>query len=215
MACKKTFWENPYLRHLDTQIESVEENVLRLKETIVFACSGGQDSDSGTINGLDILKAEKIGKEIYYTVQSGHGLAVGDKVHLEIDWPKRYKLMKLHFAAELILELVYQNYNHPEKIGANITAEKSRIDIKWDGNITAILPALQKQFQAIVEANLEIESHYSDVENEIRYWEIRGFAKVPCGGTHIKHTGEIGKVKLKRRNIGSGNERIEIELVEG
>lgn len=215
MVCRKIFWENPYLRHLDTHVKSVTGNVLTLKETIVFAFSGGQDSDNGTINGLEILKAEKIGNEIYYTVQPGHGFVADDEVHLEIDWAKRYKLMKLHFAAELILELVYQLYNHPEKVGANITDEKSRVDFHWEGNITSIFPELQERFQELVAANLEIESHYSDIENELRYWEIKGFAKVPCGGTHIKRTGEIGKVKLKRRNIGSGGERIEIVLIEG
>lgn len=215
MACRKIFWENPYLRHLDTQVESVTGNVLTLRETIVFAFSGGQYSDTGKINGLGILKAEKIGKEIYYTVQDGHGLVAGDDIHLEIDWVKRYKLMRLHFAAELILELVYQKYNHPEKVGANITDEKSRVDFKWEGNITSIFPELQERFQDLVDADLEIESYYSDIENELRYWEIKGFAKVPCGGTHIKRTGEIGKVKLKRRNIGSREERIEIELIEG
>lgn len=214
MACKKMFWEDPYLRHLDTQVTNVQKNTLTLKDTIVFAFSGGQDSDTGTINGLEIVRAEKIGKEIYYSVQDGHGIEVGDNVHIEIDWIKRYRLMKLHFAAELILELVYQNYNHPEKVGANITEEKARVDFIWDGNISTIFPEILKRFTRLVEMNLEIESNYSDMENEIRYWEIKDFARVPCGGTHIKRTSEIGKVKLKRRNTGSGRERIEIELIE-
>jgi len=47
------------------------------------------------------------------------------------------------------------------------------------------------------------------------YWEIDGFSKVPCGGTHVKSTAEVGLVKLKRVNIGSGKERIEIKLVDG
>ena len=57
-----------------------------------------------------------------------------------------------------------------------------------------------------------ITSAFSDESNEIRYWEIEGFAKIPCGGTHIKRTSEIGAIRLKRNNIGGGKERIEILL---
>ncbi|MDD3439550.1 MAG: hypothetical protein PHI04_09080 [Clostridiaceae bacterium] len=41
---------------------------------------------------------------------------------------------------------------------------------------------------------------------------IEGFAKVPCGGTHLKKTGEISSISLKRNNLGSGKERIEIYI---
>lgn len=42
-----------------------------------------------------------------------------------------------------------------------------------------------------------------------------GFAEVPCGGTHVKSTAEVGFVTLKRVNVGGGKERIEIRLVSG
>ena len=128
------------------------------------------------------------------------------------DWEKRYRLMKLHFAAEIILELVYQNYNHPEKIGANITVDKARIDFFWNGNISEIFPELMNKANNIINSNLNIISAFDDEENEKRYWYIEGFAKVPCGGTHLKRTGEIGSISLKRNNLGSGKERIEIYL---
>ncbi len=47
-----------------------------------------------------------------------------------------------------------------------------------------------------------------------RFWKIDGFAEVPCGGTHVKSTVEVGYVSLKRKNIGGGKERIEITLNE-
>jgi Ser-tRNA(Ala) deacylase AlaX len=68
------------------------------------------------------------------------------------------------------------------------------------------------EVESIVQKNLEINSSLSDEINEKRFWEVVGFAKVPCGGTHLKRTGEVGKLKLKRKNIGKGKERIEIYL---
>jgi len=212
MSVEKVFWEDPYLTCLSARITGVKGNVVTLDRTIAFAFSGGQASDSGRINGYEILKAEKVNKEIYYTIPENHGLLVGDEVQVEIDWDKRYRLMRLHFAAEIILELVYQNYGHPEKIGANISDTKARVDFAWNGNISEIFPFLNQEAKRIIEANLPIISAYSDVENEERYWEIEGVGKVPCGGTHIKRTGEIGSIKLKRENIGKGKERIEITL---
>src|SRR5437764_12429856 len=96
MAVRKVFWEDPYLTELTTVITSVNGNVITLRDTIAYAFSGGQQSDDGTINGFNILKAQKDGKEIYYTIDAGHNLHVGDEVLLKIDWEKRYRIMKLH-----------------------------------------------------------------------------------------------------------------------
>ncbi len=215
MALKKLFWEDPYLTEISARVTSVNKNVVTLDKTIGYAFSGGQASDSGTFNGYKIIEAKKFGKEILYTIDSSHNLKVNDEVIVKIDWDRRYKIMKLHFAAEIILELVYQNFNRPEKIGANITEEKARLDFKWEGNISKIFPFLEKKTKEIIESNLDIISQFSDEENEMRYWEIEGFGKVDCGGTHIKKTGEIGDIILKRgKSLGSNKERIEIYLKE-
>ena len=66
----------------------------------------------------------------------------------------------------------------------------------------------------MIEADREIVSAYSDACAERRFWEIDGFARVPCGGTHLRRTGEIGALTLRRKNPGKGKERIEITLRE-
>ena len=52
-----------------------------------------------------------------------------------------------------------------------------------------------------------------DEQDEQRCWEVEGFARVPCGGTHLRRTGEVGVIDLKRKNIGHGKERIEIYVL--
>jgi Ser-tRNA(Ala) deacylase AlaX len=212
MSVKKIFWENPYLSELEAKVTSVKDNVITLDQTIAFAFSGGQQSDSGTIGGFQIVEAKKEGKEIYYAIEKNHNLIPNQDVLVIIDWEKRYRLMRLHFAAEIILELVYQNYNHPEKIGANITSDKARVDFFWEGKISEIFPELLIKANSLINSNLEIISAFEDEENEKRYWYIEGFAKVPCGGTHLRRTGEIGQISLNRKNLGGGKERIEIYL---
>lgn len=212
MSVRKIFWDNPYLTELVCKVTRVDDNVITLDQTIIYSFSGGQQSDSGTIGGFEVIEAKTEGKEIFYTMDPNHNLIVDQDVLVTIEWDKRYKLMKLHFAAEIILELVYQNYNHPEKIGANITVDKARVDFFWDGSISVIFQELLYKANSIIGSGLDIISGFDDEENQKRYWSIEGFAKVPCGGTHIRKTGEIGQISLKRKTLGSGKERIEIFL---
>lgn len=210
---RKVFWDNPYQTNLITQVSSVNGNRLLFTETIAFSFSGGQESDKAYINGMSVLNSELEGNLIYYTLPEGHGLSAGDKVTMEIDWSRRYRLMRLHFAAELILELVTRKLGI-EKIGAHIAETKARIDFFYTKNISPELECLLTDYNAIIAENALIKTGFSDIENQRRYWEIEGFCKVPCGGTHVKSTAEVGFVTLKRVNIGGGKERIEIKLAD-
>ncbi len=209
---KKIFWTNPYLAELETTVKTVNGKQITVNETIFYAFSGGQESDSGTIGGYKVDKAEKENKEIFYTLENDHSLKSGDPVKIVIAWNRRYKLMRLHFAAELVLELASKQFPDLIKIGAHIAQEKARIDFQWEKNITPFIIQLQQDAQSIIDSNQEIICGFSDEINEIRYWKINGFSQVPCGGTHIKNTREIGQIKLKRCNPGKGKERIEIFL---
>ncbi|QLH41885.1 MAG: hypothetical protein HWD59_03600 [Coxiellaceae bacterium] len=61
---------------------------------------------------------------------------------------------------------------------------------------------------------MPIYKDFDDVEKQSRFWEIKGFSKVACGGTHVKTTAEAEFVTLKRVNIGASKERMEIKLVK-
>lgn len=207
---RKVFWDDPYRTELQTHVTSVDGDDITVAETIFYALAGGQESDHGTIENRSVLQARKDGREIVYTLEAGHGLKPGDQVSIRIDWQRRYRLMRMHFAAEIILELAYQNLGSIQKIGAHIAQDKARIDFEWNENISILFPMFLEKSSAIVEANHSIVSAYSDEEHEKRYWEIHGFSRVPCGGTHLQKTGEVGEITLKRKNIGKGKERIEI-----
>jgi Ser-tRNA(Ala) deacylase AlaX len=208
---KKVFWENPYQHTLTTHIISIDGNVILFDATIAYSFAGGQESDTAWVNGMPILGSKMEGNLIYYTLPESHNLQVGDTVTMTIDWPRRLRLMRLHFAAELILEIVTQKY-HFEKVGAHIAEHKARIDFKTDTNISTLFPEILQQYNAIIDHNYPIEKGYSDIATQRRYWKIDGFAQVPCGGTHVNSTAEVGYVTLKRDRPGKSIERIEIRL---
>ncbi|AUH53167.1 alanyl-tRNA editing protein [Chromobacterium sp. ATCC 53434] len=211
---RKQFWSDPYQTELATRVSRVDGARVWLEETIFYAFSGGQESDSGRIAGHPVRQAEKQGMDIVYTLDADHGLAAGDAATVEIDWPRRYRLMRLHFAAELVLEVICRQMDDAEKIGAHIAEDKARIDFTLDLPITPLLPAIAAAAQRWIDDDLPIVSAFSDEAAGRRYWELPGFARVPCGGTHLRRSGEVGRIALKRRNVGKGKERVEIYLLD-
>lgn len=211
---RKLFWEHPYQVTLATKVQRVDGEQVWLQDTIFYACSGGQESDAGTIGGWTVLQAEKQGLDIVYTLPAEHGLQAGDGVQVAIDWPRRYCLMQLHFAAELVLETIYRDFAGVEKIGAHIAADKARIDFALAEPITPHLPAILAKVQGLIDADTSIVSAFADEAAQRRYWEVPGYCRVPCGGTHLARTGEVGRIALKRKNIGKGKERVEITLLK-
>ena len=209
---EKLFWGDPYLIALDTVVESVDGDNVTLASTIFFAESGGQESDEGTIGGFPVLEAHADGKQIRYLLPEGHGLRPGAPVRVEIDKKRRERLVRLHFAAELVLELVYRAAPGIEKVGAHIAANKARIDFAFQENISELFLEVLTGVARLVDADLEITSAFEEEASERRYWEVPGFARVACGGTHPRTTGEVGEIVLTRKNPGRGIERIEIRL---
>ena len=189
-------------------------NEVTLNSTIFFAFSGGQESDHGTIGEYPVLSARKDGLNIVYALPQSHVLSPRQKVEIQIEWPRRYRLMRLHFAAELVLELIYKGLDGIEKIGANIALDKARIDFIWPQSIVPLLSKFAEDANRIISSNLEIHAGFEDETKERRYRGIQGLSRVSCGGTHVRRTGEIGPVRLKRNNISKGKERLEIFLIE-
>ena len=211
---QKLFWTDPYQTRLTTTVASVAQAEVTLTASIFFAFSGGQESDQGSIAGQPVLTALKRGLEIVYTLAENHGLQPGQSVDICIDWPRRHRLMRLHFAAELVLELFYQALPGVQKTGAHIAADKARIDFAWPQSLAPLLADFSERANRIIAADLPIITGWDDEPNERRYWAIEGFSRVPCGGTHVKSTAEIGPIRLRRNNRGRGVERVEILLDE-
>jgi Ser-tRNA(Ala) deacylase AlaX len=227
---KKIFWVDPYLTKLETKVVHVQGNEIVLDETIGYSESGGQESDRVTINGIEVLSSRMDKSDpflIYYTVPEGHGLSCGDKAIMEIDWQRRNRLMRLHFTCELVLILMNRLFNKtpegielkPEEIdtvikkrGAHIAETGARVDFECSVNISEYFPAILNEYNKIITADLPIEKGFLDEAREVRYWRLPHIALVPCGGTHVRSTGEIGEIELKRDRANKGVERIRIAL---
>jgi Ser-tRNA(Ala) deacylase AlaX len=159
---RKIFWLDAYRTAHKTRIAAVDNQRVRLEETIFFAFSGGQESDAGTVAGHPVLTAETDGQDIVYTLPPDHGLRAGDEVDVRIDWDRRYRLMRLHFAAEVVLQIVYRLRPGIERIGAHISADKARVDFALDGSIAALFPRIEAEVAALLATDRPIVTAFAD-----------------------------------------------------
>jgi Ser-tRNA(Ala) deacylase AlaX len=211
MATKRLFWEDAYLDNCEANVMKVNDTEVILDRTVFYAFSGGQASDSGTINDIPVKEARKAGDDILYELETPLRLNEGDKVTVKIDLERRLKLMKLHSASHLVYFLVEQKTGLKKIIGSNVTVDKGRLDYEYPEAISPLLPEVESMANQLFNQDNTISIYPDPEDPNKRWWECNDW-KVPCGGTHVKNTKEIGNVRLKRKNIGSGKERIEIYL---
>jgi Ser-tRNA(Ala) deacylase AlaX len=210
---EKTFWIDPYQKSLVTKVVDILDNQCLFEKTIAYSFSDGQESDRGYINNLPILESRVEENIIYYTLFYDHGLLPGDEVLMTIDWPRRYSLMRLRFAAELILEIVRQKF-YLEKVGIHVAENKGWIDFIYPNDISLLFDTILETYNGIVLGDYTIQSGFSNEFNHSRFWKIDQFREVLSGGAYLKSTKEAGFVSLKRARSGRTIERIEIRLID-
>jgi alanyl-tRNA synthetase len=207
---EKLFYKDPYLKEFKATVTGIDGKKVTLDRTAFFPFSGGQASDTGEIGKCKVMDTVYEEKEIVHVLETCL-IHTEEEVECGIDWDRRYTIMKLHSAAHLVYEFFVRKYGKQKVIGSNITESKGRIDFDTNFNVGTGLENLEKEVNGFISDGHEIKT-YEDSEKEgFRVWEC-GNMKMPCGGTHVKNTSEIGKICLKRKNLGAGKERIEVGL---
>jgi Ser-tRNA(Ala) deacylase AlaX len=215
----KLFWENPYLKISTAKVLRIDKNDIYLDRTIIYSFSGGQQSDSGSIGGIGISDSRILDeKSIVYTLATVPTFSVGSEVELQIDWDKRYKIMRLHSATHVALAIFYDLVGKTPRCGANVSSEKGRLDFEYPEPITPLIPEIQRLIDVVIKEDHKIITKADENSDnpEGRVWLIPGKGdnwSMGCGGTHPRCTGELGLIKLKRNNIGRGKERLEITFL--
>jgi alanyl-tRNA synthetase len=212
--------EDPYRTEFTATVVAVDGDLVELDETAFYARSGGQAGDTGLLGGFpvtDTYYSPERDRVLHVVDWRGEGaLAAGDTVDGTIDWDRRYRLMRLHTAQHLswvAYESVY-GAGHEDR-GGEIRPEKARLDVSWsDPDRKPAVDDLTPALAELVARDLPI-GRYRDEESGPRtwIWELDGHPPIPCGGTHVRRTGEVGGVKLGVQRKGSGVFRLSVQLV--
>lgn len=231
MRTKLLTMDDSYIREFDAEVIESKDNYVILDKTGFYPESGGQPNDSGTLNNVKVLQVTK--RDDIKHVLEKNDFKQGDNVHGVIDWDKRYKHCRMHSAQHLLSAIVFDKYN-AVTAGNQIGYDRSRIDFFPFKADKEIVDYLTKEFNRLVDEGLEINirnikreemmkiiSERKSVlfnklpENieEVRVVEIKNFDRVPCAGTHVRNTKEIGYINIiSTENKGKDKTRITFEI---
>lgn len=209
----KLYDKDHYLKEFDAIVTNIDGNFVELNQTAFYVESGGQIGDTGTLNGKKVVYTKyQDDKKLVHITEKELCVKINDNVHGKIDWDRRYKIMKLHTASHLMEFFLWKRYGYMKRTGSYVDEKKDRADYKHVGRLN---PDILKKVEEETNGFLS-EGHpvIISVDNKgIRTWRC-GPVEMHCAGTHVKNTSEIGLIKLKRKNPGRDEERIETSLEE-
>ena len=235
MNTELLFRDDAYLNSATARVITVNERGVELDRTIFYPLGGGQPGDSGVLvreNGeriaiADTRKGETPGSVLHVPAAGASRPQQGESLLLEIDWARRYSLMRLHTALHLMSCVVVAPVS-----GGNIAPDKARLDFDID---MTLLDAerITRETNALIASGVATETVWITDEElaaqpdlvktmsvqpprgagRVRLLKIPGIDLQPCGGTHVRNIAEIGGIRVTRiRNEGKHNKRVEIVL---
>ncbi|HWB46588.1 MAG TPA: alanyl-tRNA editing protein [Hyphomicrobiaceae bacterium] len=230
-----------YLRECTAHVLSVNDRGgVVLDRTVFYASAGGQPGDSGRLEAAagtacpiatTVYDADKT-TIVHVVPESATRPAAGDEVRAILDWDTRYRLMRMHTCLHLLCALV----KYPVT-GGQVGAGEGRLDFDIEDASAVDRDALTDALNALIAANHPVgERWITDEELEANPGLVRtmavkppmGTGRVrlvaigeggavdlqPCGGTHVRSTGEIGRVAVtKIEKKGKQNRRIRVAFV--
>lgn len=235
MSTELLFRDDAYARTGEARVVAVHPEGIELDRTIFYPQGGGQQGDAGALRrasgeAIAIVDTRKGAAPDAVVHVAAPGMAqpeVGETLALELDWDRRYALMRLHTALHVMSCVVVAPVT-----GGNISPEKARLDFDID---MSLLDAarIERDTNALIARAVSTETVWITDEElddrpelvktmsvapprgggRVRLVRIPGIDLQPCGGTHVRNIGEIGAIRvLKIRSEGKRNKRVEIAL---
>lgn len=230
------FRENGYLQDCDSLVTAIDGNRIVVDQTVFYPEGGGQPGDTGKLicsNGTEIpiedtRKDRDSGLHCHVAAIGIPLPDIGERVRLEIDWPRRYRLMRMHSCMHMLCVAI------PAPVtGGSIQDGRGRLDFDLPEPIDK--EKITEKLQQLVAEDYPMRLSWITGEElaqqpelvrtmsvqppngsgRIRLVQFEGADLQPCGGTHVASSGEIGKVKVRKiEKKGKLNRRVVVEFDE-
>jgi alanyl-tRNA synthetase len=195
-----------------------------LDRTAFYPTSGGQPHDTGTLAGLPVVDVIEAGEEVIHVLGgpvSPGRLAVGAEVEGVVDWPRRFDHMQQH-TAQHVLSAVFLQVLGVETVSVHL-GESSTLDLEIPACDPGDIRRVEEGANQIVYENRPVTVRFVDAAasealglrrpprrtGPLRIVEIADCDRSACGGTHVRSTGEIGPVLIRRWERTRGRVRVE------
>ncbi|MSO93256.1 MAG: alanyl-tRNA editing protein [Rhodospirillales bacterium] len=232
---EELFRADAYAKTCEARVTAVDATGIRLDRTVFYPMGGGQPGDTGTlatsdgrsVRIADTVKDPATGEPLHVPAPDSAQLAPGAAVTAAIDWDRRYKHMRTHSCLHLLCALIKGGVT-----GGSVGEGRGRLDFDLP-NTALDKDAITAELAKLIAADHPL-SHRWITDDElagtpdlvrtmsvkppagqgrVRLIEVAGVDLQPCGGTHVRSTGEIGRARIaKIENKGKHNRRVNIVL---
>jgi misacylated tRNA(Ala) deacylase len=232
------YMEDSYLREFTATVTEVTEEGAVLDRTAFYPQGGGQPSDTGMLtdeSGVEypVTKVQKVGGKVVHRIE-GSLPAGGSVVTGQIDWDRRYRLMRTHTALHILCGVIWRDYG-ASVTGGNMEPLKARMDFELESMSAAFSDEVEAKINAEVAAGRPVRVRIlpraeafqipdlirtkinllPEGIREVRVVEIEGLDLQADGGTHVANTSEVGCIIVAgHESKGRINKRLRIEIAE-
>jgi alanyl-tRNA synthetase len=210
LMTERLYYHDTYLREWTARIAARSEDGLTvyLDRTAFYPASGGQPCDTGRIGGAAVIDVAEEEDRIAHRL-AAPGPAAGDEVACVVDWDRRFDHMQQH-SGQHLLSAVFGERFGLRTVSFHLGAESATIDLEGGPLDARIAAEAERLANEEVFASRPVTVTFEDAaeasglrkpsgrEGRLRIVSIEGVDRSACGGTHVRATGEIGPVLLRK-----------------
>jgi misacylated tRNA(Ala) deacylase len=233
-------YTDAYARSTPAHVVETHGSAVRLDRTVFYPGGGGQPADRGWLVGTDgsriaVIRANKQVDDIWHEIEAdGQAPEPGASVTVELDWERRYALMRTHSALHVLCGVIWRDHG-ASVTGGNMEPLSGRMDFEFETMSGELVDQIEARVNEEIAADREIRVKVLPRQEafaipdlirtkinllppgitKVRTIEIVGLDLQADGGTHVARTSEIGRVRVAGyESKGRINKRIRIEVLD-
>ena len=234
------YLRDAYATTFTATVSAVDGQSVCLDRTLFYPTGGGQPHDTGKLTWAgaaeghaSVVDVTKSGEAVWHAIE-GSVPDVGTTVTGTIDWDRRHQLMRTHTALHVLCGVIWNRWGVPVT-GGNMELLRARMDFAFDPLPEGFGPEIEALVNEELAADRPIHVAFlphaaaqADPElirtkvnmipssvTEIRVVDIEGLDRQADGGTHVRSTAEVGRIRVeKTESKGKGNKRLRVEILD-
>jgi Ser-tRNA(Ala) deacylase AlaX len=230
-------YEKSQITNFDANITAIRGAEVAFNQTAFYPASGGQPSDRGILRigeiEYQVIDVIPEADEIWHKLERSPEATIGDQISGQIDSELRNIYSRYHTGLHILNGVIHRDCG-AVVTGAQIYADRARMDFTLDGLNAELVKQIEKNVNEIIEEDRRvivyeiprkealqiphlIRTLNKSIPNnqKVRVVEIEGLDRQACGGTHVDSTAKVGGIQIiKTINKGRNNKRLEIVLTQ-
>lgn len=206
---ERLYYSDSYLVDFAATVSGVDGARVYLDRSAFYPTSGGQPHDVGELGGAAVVEVVDEGERVAHVLSAPDALVAGAEVAGRVDWTRRFDFMQQHTGQHLLSAVFEDLFGH-RTVSVHFGDTYSTLDLDAESLGAAAVARAERRANEVVFENVPVSVGFEDAAaatglrkpadrtGEIRIVTITGIDRSACGGTHVRSTGEIGPVLIRR-----------------